>query len=281
MIRSQSEANERLSFREFECHGWEERVTEYDRSWGHVTRAFIPAILRTLPRIEGCRLLDLATGPGYAAGAAAACGADAQGVDFSAHMVAQARSAYPDATFHIADVLDLPFEGSAFDAVVSNFGVQHFADPAAVFAEAARVLQPGGMLTFTLWAERTRNAAALILETAVERHAVIPSPVPEGPDYHHLLSLSELRATLGRAGLDTTTVSSRLQIVPWRLKTPDELFQAEFSGSVRSGAQLRCQPAAALENIRHAMAADISVNYRESSSFIVPMAAYVISASKP
>lgn len=280
MTTSQAEAVERLSFHEFEFHSWEERSSEYDLSWGHVTRAFIPAILRTLPRIEGCQLLDLATGPGYAAGAAAEYGADAYGVDFSGRMVTQARTSYPQATFHVADVQNLPFDGSVFDAIVSNFGVQHFADPASVFVEAARVLRPGGVLVFTLWAERARNAAALILEKAVKHYAVVPSPVPEGPDYHHLLNLRELREALGRAGLDPATVSSHLQIVPWRLQEPDELFRAELSGSVRSGAQLRCQPTAVLENIRQAMAADIRMNYCEGNCFVVPMAAYVISASK-
>jgi len=280
MITSRAEAIDRPSFHEFEYRGWEERATKYDLSWGHVTRAFIPAILRTLPRIEGRCVLDLATGPGYAAGTAAALGAQAHGVDFSARMIAHAETAYPEATFRIADVLDLPFEEQEFDAVICNFGMQHFTDPAAVFAEAARVLLPGGTLVFTLWAEPARNAAALILETAVEQHAVTSSPVPEGPDYHHLLDFSELRAALGRAGLDATTMSSQLQIVPWRLKTPDELFQAEYAGSVRSGAHLRCQPARVLENIRHAMATDIRANYRENSSFVVPMAAYVISVSR-
>ena len=45
----------------------------------------------------------------------------------------------------------LPFADAAFDAVVCQFGVMFFPDKAAAFAEARRVLRPGGTLLFNVW----------------------------------------------------------------------------------------------------------------------------------
>src|SRR5512144_2226001 len=43
-----------------------------------------------------------------------------------------------------ADAMKLPFEDATFDAVVCQFAVMFFPDRAAAFAEARRVLRPGG-----------------------------------------------------------------------------------------------------------------------------------------
>lgn len=48
-----------------------------------------------------------------------------------------------------ADGAALPFPGGTFALVVSNLGVNNFADPAAAIREAARVLAPGGTFALT------------------------------------------------------------------------------------------------------------------------------------
>jgi arsenite methyltransferase len=49
-------------------------------------------------------------------------------------------------TFHRARIEELPFDDATFDVVISNGVVNLSADKPAVFAEAARVLRPGGRL---------------------------------------------------------------------------------------------------------------------------------------
>ena len=50
-----------------------------------------------------------------------------------------------------ADAMQLPFPDRAFDCVVCQFGVMFFPDKAKAFAEARRVLQPGGTFIFNTW----------------------------------------------------------------------------------------------------------------------------------
>jgi SAM-dependent methyltransferase len=50
-----------------------------------------------------------------------------------------------------ADALRLPFPDGSFDVVVCQFGVMFFPDKARAFAEAKRVLRPGGQFIFNVW----------------------------------------------------------------------------------------------------------------------------------
>jgi SAM-dependent methyltransferase len=50
-----------------------------------------------------------------------------------------------------ADASRLPFPDGHFDAVICQFGVMFFPDKAAAFAEALRVLGPGGLFLFNAW----------------------------------------------------------------------------------------------------------------------------------
>lgn len=50
-----------------------------------------------------------------------------------------------------ADAMQLPFDDQSFDLVVCQFGAMFFPDKPHAFAEARRVLRPGGTLLFTAW----------------------------------------------------------------------------------------------------------------------------------
>jgi ubiquinone/menaquinone biosynthesis C-methylase UbiE len=75
------------------------------------------------------------------------------GVDFSAGMLEQARSAYPDATFVRADARALPFTGD-FDLAVTLGALGHFlpAERPALFEGVYRALRPGGLFALPIGA---------------------------------------------------------------------------------------------------------------------------------
>ena len=53
-------------------------------------------------------------------------------------------------TWRQADALDLPFDDASFDAMVCQFGVMFFPNRVAGYAEARRVLKPGGRFLFNV-----------------------------------------------------------------------------------------------------------------------------------
>ena len=111
----------------------------------------MPALLDAAGAGPGCRVLDVAAGPGYAAGLAAQRGATVVGVDFSPDMVALATALQPGVEFREADAGALPFEDATFDAAIANFLMPHVSDLPAVVRELARVVSPGGRVALTTW----------------------------------------------------------------------------------------------------------------------------------
>lgn len=102
----------------------------------------------------GDRVLDLGSGSGTDAFCAGAIVGDAGrvvGVDFTDAQLAKARSlaesdGIDNAEFVEASIDRLPFDDGSFDVVISNGVVNLSPVKDQVFAEAARVLRPGGRL---------------------------------------------------------------------------------------------------------------------------------------
>lgn len=103
------------------------------------------------------RLLDVACGSGGPTlRIAEIAGCDVDGIDIHADAIETARAAAaereldPRVTFHRGDGgLEMPFEDSAFDALICIDAINHLPERARVLAEWCRVLVPGGRLVFT------------------------------------------------------------------------------------------------------------------------------------
>jgi len=118
----------------------------------HVDEAEVErALLDLVPPGRFGELLDIGTGTGRIVELLAPRVERATGVDTSREMLAVARdklarAGHGNCALRQADMYRLPFESASIDLVVIH-QVLHFAeDPAAVVAEAARVLRPGGRL---------------------------------------------------------------------------------------------------------------------------------------
>lgn len=66
-----------------------------------------------------------------------------------------------------ADAQALPFADASFDAVVCQFGAMFFPDKDAGFAQARRVLRPGGRLVFSVWDDIAANDISRLVGEAV------------------------------------------------------------------------------------------------------------------
>jgi SAM-dependent methyltransferase len=122
--------------------------------------AAVALIDRLIP-LAGCRVLDLACGPGRHAAQLAARGARVVGLDLSLPLLARARMRTRGAVPMVrADMRQLPFGAGTFDVVVNLFtSFGYFAEDAqhqAVLADAASLLHPGGAFVLDFF-----NAAAV------------------------------------------------------------------------------------------------------------------------
>jgi SAM-dependent methyltransferase len=101
--------------------------------------------------------------------------------------------------YRLADACDLPFGDDSFDAVACQFGVMFFPDRAQGFAEAARVLRPGGQFVFNVWDSLEHNRLAEIVHETVNRmHADDPIPTLTVPFARQ--DLSAIKDELEAAG---------------------------------------------------------------------------------
>lgn len=70
-------------------------------------------------------------------------------------------------TWRQVDAMQLPFENASFDAVVCQFGVMFLPDRPHAYAEARRVLRPGGLFAFNAWGPISRNDFAQAVQDAL------------------------------------------------------------------------------------------------------------------
>jgi len=126
--------------------GYDRWAAVYDHDGNPLLGLEEPAVRAAVGDVRGLNVLDLGCGTGRHALWLAAAGATVTGVDFSEGMLAEARRK-PGAEairFVVHDLhLPLPFS-TEFDLVVSGLVLEHLRELDGFFAEARRVLKPGG-----------------------------------------------------------------------------------------------------------------------------------------
>jgi SAM-dependent methyltransferase len=75
-----------------------------------------------------------------------------------------------------ANAMQLPFDDASFDVVLCQFGVMFFADRAGAYAQAHRLLRPGGMFLFNAWDRIEENEFADVVTQALA--TVFPADPP-------------------------------------------------------------------------------------------------------
>jgi len=251
-----------VTFKEFEVAGWREsgRGDAYDAVVGRVTARVAEPLLDAVGVRAGTSLLDVATGTGHVAGAAAARGARGVGVDISEEMLARARRLYHGVEFALGDAEELAFEGHAFDAAVAAFLLHHVPSPERVLGELARVAR---RVAVAQW-DATERARLIGLVTDAIAAAGVEPPRgrPVGPSRERLARDDELHRLFEGAGLADVRVDTVAFVEPMR--DADELWEGVLGGSVNTRATVLAQAPDVQQRIRDELARLVDPHRRES-----------------
>jgi SAM-dependent methyltransferase len=109
--------------------------------------------LRLLPEdLRGLDVIELGCGTAYVSAWLARRGARPVGIDNSLAQLATARALQAEFglefPLHLGNAERTPFPDASFDFAISEYGAAIWCDPYAWIPEAARLLRPGGRLTF-------------------------------------------------------------------------------------------------------------------------------------
>jgi SAM-dependent methyltransferase len=145
---------------------------------------FEPYAIDAAARLAGRpleRVLEIAAGTGVVTRHLAATLPEDVAIvatDLNEPMLVQARAAGTarPVQWRQADAMQLPFADASFDAVVCQFGAMFFPDKATAFAEARRVLVPGGIFMFSVWDRIEDNEFADTVTQALQ--TVFPDDPP-------------------------------------------------------------------------------------------------------
>jgi len=104
------------------------------------------------PDIAGMRTIELGCGTAYVSAWLARLGAEPTGIDISTRQLETARVLQEEHQLvfplHLGSAEALPFADGSFDFAISEYGASIWCDPYRWIPEAARVLRPGGRLSF-------------------------------------------------------------------------------------------------------------------------------------
>jgi len=268
---------------------WAGIAAPYDRSFGALCACAVPELLAELEagglharsaRVDQ-RLLDVGTGTGSVAIAAASAGWQVDAFDAEQSMIDFAAQR-PDAAgirFTVAELPHLPYPDSAFDAVAANFAINHVDHPRKGLAELRRVLKPGGRLAATVWPWGAPSATAVLWREIQDETGAYPPPgnrLPAASDFER--SEAGLAALLTDGGF--TDVRARRLEFEWAVDA-DDLWSGVEAGIALIGYAYRAADASTRRRMREAYDARTPALTGADGLLHFPQAAVLASGTRP
>jgi ubiquinone/menaquinone biosynthesis C-methylase UbiE len=255
----------------------QQAAAEYDQAFGHVTRYFMPFVLRAARIARGMRVLDIAAGTGLSAEAAlSAVGPTGHvtAADVSPAMAEKARERLGEArnaSVLVEDAQALSFSDETFDAVVCNLGLMFFPEPARGLSEFRRVLRPGGRAAVSVNTvpERSYNHQINVILTRYVPG--LAEAVTRSFSLGEASRLEELFRECGFSQIETRTVRHTF-VLP--------SFDVYYGPFERGGASTGQALAALPDEIRRAVRDEVRRDFGDTSGPIEVEAEYRIASGQ-
>jgi len=263
---------------------WGRRTESYTAFAAPHTAAYTSYLLELVAPGAGERVLDVATGPGVVAVAAARAVGPAGAVvatDLAPEwdaVVAEraARAGGANVTFGAmgAEALELP--DASFDLALCQFGLMFVPDPVRALREMRRVLRDGGRLGLVVWSTVERAAFVSLSQRVMA--AYLPPP-PAGARFPGPLELGEpgmLERHVADAGFQEIVVTART--LEYVLDDPEEMWRGQvLNGS--SGAAVAALDDATRERAHAGVIAALE-RYRHDGRIYLPSEAIYVTARR-
>lgn len=229
----------------------------------------------------GQRVLDLASGPGVLARAAAGriAGGLAVASDIAELALREGQLRVQEEQigrigFAAADAEHLCFPDGAFDRILCGLGLMFFPDVPHALAEMKRVLGPGGRVVFSVWGEEARAPLVSCALQCIRR--ILPPPKVERLSPFRFGQPELLRQTLEAAGF--AGIELHAHTLSCAFASPQDYWQAfrDLAGGAAAG--LSRLPAETLERLGREVAQELAP-YRQGEGY-VPESEVLIAAGR-
>ena len=175
----------------------------------HTIRRALP-LLEIVPVQEGQKVLDVATGTGIIAIAAAQIvGSHGKviGVDFSSGMLAQARQKIETLGLQNVELIEadaeyINFSNESFDIILCSTAIMYFKDISAALSKWYRFLKPGGFVGFSCCSEESCGVPLIIGACAKQGISLVSINEPTG-------TLQKCQNLLKEAGFQNIKIKSQ------------------------------------------------------------------------
>lgn len=261
---------------------WGERSQHYTERAAPQTTRYAELLISAVAPIPGERVLDVATGPGVVAVAAAEAVGPTGSVlatdlapewePIVRERVAAAGLRNVDFATMGAESLDLADE--SFDVALCQFGLMFVPEPGQALREMRRVLREGGRLGVTVWSSADRVACFIVARIIREAAAVSeaePMPTP--------LDLGEpgmIERLVGDAGF-TSIITERRTLDHYVDDAEAEWARWADDPAVAAAVALRALDAGALERVRRE-AMERLESFREGDRINLKSEAIIVTA---
>ena len=178
---------------------------------------YAPDLARRAAQRKVSRVLEIAAGTGVVTRAldqALDDSVEIVATDLNPAMLEEARrqGTRRPVEWRPADAMSLPFPDASFDCVVCQFAAMFFPDKAQAFAEARRVLAPGGVFLFNVWDRIEDNEIAHVILDALA--ALFPADPPRfmartPHGYHDVAAVRRDLAAGGFSDASIETITAR------------------------------------------------------------------------